>query len=56
MGLYVGQGHPLLHIADPAADATNAQNLSLSGLLGMPFTMEQDFFAGGSKMSTGWTR
>ncbi len=35
---------PLLHIADPAAEAIRAAGLSRVGLLGTAFTMEQAFF------------
>jgi aspartate racemase len=35
---------PLLHIADPTADAIHAQGLTTVGLLGTRFTMEQDFY------------
>lgn len=35
---------PLLHIADPCADAIKAQGLQRIGLLGTRFTMEQDFY------------
>lgn len=35
---------PLLHIADPTAEAIKAQHLSRIGLLGTRFTMEQDFY------------
>lgn len=35
---------PLLHIADPTAEAIKAQQLSRIGLLGTRFTMEQDFY------------
>ncbi|WP_337243679.1 aspartate/glutamate racemase family protein [Luteimonas sp. gir] len=35
---------PLLHIADPTAEAIKAQGLSRVGLLGTRFTMEQDFY------------
>ncbi len=37
---------PLLHIADPTADAIKAKGLSKVGLLGTAFTMEQDFYRG----------
>lgn len=36
---------PLLHIADPTADAISAQGLKTVGLLGTRFTMEQAFYA-----------
>lgn len=35
---------PLLHIADPTAEAIKAAGLSCIGLLGTQFTMEQDFY------------
>jgi aspartate racemase len=35
---------PLLHIADPAAEAIRAAGLSRVGLLGTAFTMEQAFY------------
>jgi len=35
---------PLLHIADPTAEAIQAQGLQKVGLLGTHFTMEQDFY------------
>lgn len=35
---------PLLHIADPTADAIRATGLSTVALLGTRFTMEQDFY------------
>ncbi len=35
---------PLLHIADPCADAIKAQGLQCIGLLGTRFTMEQSFY------------
>jgi len=37
---------PLLHIADPTAEAIKADGLSRVGLLGTAFTMEQDFYRG----------
>jgi len=37
---------PLLHIADPTAEAIKAAGLSRVGLLGTAFTMEQDFYRG----------
>lgn len=39
-------GIPLLHIADPTADAIKAAGLSTVGLLGTAFTMQQDFYKG----------
>lgn len=35
---------PLLHIADPTAEAIRAAGLTRVGLLGTRFTMEQDFY------------
>jgi len=37
---------PLLHIADPTAQAIKAAGLSKVGLLGTAFTMEHDFYRG----------
>ncbi|MGF7156415.1 aspartate/glutamate racemase family protein [Novosphingobium gossypii] len=37
---------PLLHIADPTAEAIKAAGLRKVGLLGTAFTMEQDFYKG----------
>ncbi|RGP39922.1 Aspartate racemase [Altererythrobacter insulae] len=37
---------PLLHIADPTAQAIRAQGLSKVGLLGTAFTMEEQFYRG----------
>jgi aspartate racemase len=37
---------PLLHIADPTAEAIRAQGLTKVGLLGTAFTMEQAFYKG----------
>ena len=37
---------PLLHIADPTAQAIRAQGFARIGLLGTAFTMEQDFYKG----------
>jgi aspartate racemase len=37
---------PLLHIADPTAEAIKAAGLSKVGLLGTAFTMEHDFYRG----------
>lgn len=37
-------GIPLLHIADPTAQAIKSANLSAVGLLGTRFTMEQEFY------------
>lgn len=37
---------PLLHIADPTAQAIKTQNLTKVALLGTKYTMEQDFYKG----------
>lgn len=37
---------PLLHIADPTAEAIQAAGLKRVGLLGTAFTIEQDFYKG----------
>ncbi len=37
---------PLLHIADPTAEAIKASGARTVGLLGTAFTMEQDFYKG----------
>jgi len=37
---------PLLHIADPTAEAVQAAGIGRVGLLGTAFTMEQDFYRG----------
>jgi aspartate racemase len=37
---------PLLHIADPTAEAITQANMRTVGLLGTRFTMEQDFYKG----------
>jgi aspartate racemase len=37
---------PLLHIADPTAEAVKAAGVRTVGLLGTAFTMEQDFYKG----------
>jgi aspartate racemase len=37
---------PLLHIADPTAEAIKTQNLTKIALLGTKYTMEQDFYKG----------
>ena len=37
---------PLLHIADPTAEAIKSQNLTKIALLGTKYTMEQDFYKG----------
>ncbi len=37
---------PLLHIADPTAEAVQAAGIQRIGLLGTAFTMEQDFYRG----------
>lgn len=39
-----GLSIPLLHIADPTADAIRARGLNKVGLLGTRFTMEQEFY------------
>lgn len=39
-----GLGLPLLHLADPTAEAIRQAGLSRVGLLGTRFTMEMDFF------------
>jgi aspartate racemase len=39
-------GIPLLHIADPTAEAIKAAGLKKVGLLGTAFTMEHDFYKG----------
>lgn len=39
-------GLPLLHIADPTAEAIRADGFSRVGLLGTAFTMEQEFYKG----------
>ncbi|MFW5469210.1 aspartate/glutamate racemase family protein [Knoellia sp. CPCC 206435] len=39
-------GAPLLHIADPTADALQADGRTAVALLATRFTMEQDFYAG----------
>ncbi len=39
-------GIPLLHIADPTAQAIRRAGFSRVGLLGTAFTMEQDFYKG----------
>ncbi|MBO9725084.1 MAG: aspartate/glutamate racemase family protein [Novosphingobium sp.] len=41
-----GVSIPLLHIADPTAEAIKAAGLKKVGLLGTAFTMEQDFYKG----------
>jgi aspartate racemase len=41
-----GVSIPLLHIADPTAEAVRKAGLRKVGLLGTKFTMEQDFYAG----------
>ena len=37
---------PLIHIADPTAEAVRAQEIDSVGLLGTRFTMERDFYRG----------
>lgn len=39
-------GIPLLHIADPTAEAIKAAGIHTVGLLGTAFTMEHDFYKG----------
>lgn len=39
-------GVPLLHIADPTAEAIKAAGIHTVGLLGTAFTMEHDFYKG----------
>ena len=39
-------GIPLLHIADPTAEAVKSAGMRTIGLLGTRFTMEQDFYRG----------
>ncbi len=39
-------GVPLLHIADATAEKIRAQKLTVIGLLGTKFTMEEDFYKG----------
>src|SRR5215213_7383218 len=39
-------GIPLLHIADPTAEAITRAKMRTIGLLGTRFTMEQDFYKG----------
>lgn len=41
-----GAGLPLLHIADPTAEAIRADGFTRVGLIGTAFTMEQDFYKG----------
>ncbi|WP_313331178.1 aspartate/glutamate racemase family protein [Sphingobium yanoikuyae] len=41
-----GVSIPLLHIADPTAEAIKSARLRKVGLLGTAFTMEQDFYKG----------
>ncbi|EJL34179.1 aspartate/glutamate racemase family protein [Novosphingobium sp. AP12] len=45
-GVEAGVQIPLLHIADPTAEAIKAAGLKTVGLLGTAFTMEQDFYKG----------
>ncbi|MEQ1736640.1 MAG: aspartate/glutamate racemase family protein [Rhodoglobus sp.] len=40
----VAAGIPILHIADPTADAIIADGIDTVGLLGTRFTMEKDFY------------
>jgi aspartate racemase len=46
---------PLLHIADPTAEAIQAAGLSTVGLLGTRFTMEQEFYRGRLESDFGLT-
>jgi aspartate racemase len=46
---------PLLHIADPTAEAIKAAGISTVGLLGTSFTMEQDFYRGRLERKFGLT-
>ena len=46
---------PLLHIADPTAEALKASGVSTVGLLGTKFTMEQDFYRGRLETKFGLT-
>jgi aspartate racemase len=46
---------PLLHIADPTAQAIKAAGLTRVGLLGTRFTMEQDFYRSRLEQSHGLT-
>ena len=46
---------PLLHIADPTAEAIKAAGISTVGLLGTRFTMEQDFYRGRLEKKFGLT-
>ncbi len=46
---------PLLHIADPTAEAIRAAGLSTVGLLGTSFTMEQVFYRGRLRSRFGLT-
>ncbi len=46
---------PLLHIADPTAEAIKAAGISTVGLLGTSFTMEQDFYRGRLQRKFGLT-
>jgi aspartate racemase len=45
---------PLLHIADATARQLQADGVTRVGLLGTRFTMEQDFYKGGSRSASGW--
>lgn len=44
---------PLLHIADPTAEAVRASGLRRVGLLGTRYTMEQDFYKGRLRENSG---
>jgi aspartate racemase len=46
---------PLLHIADPTAQALKAAGISNVGLLGTRFTMEHDFYRGRLESTFGLT-
>ncbi|MBU4433668.1 MAG: aspartate/glutamate racemase family protein [Alphaproteobacteria bacterium] len=46
---------PLLHIADPTAEAIKAAGLTTVGLLGTAFTMEHDFYRGRLEKTHGLT-
>jgi aspartate racemase len=46
---------PLLHIADPTAQAIRTAGFSTVGLLGTSFTMEQDFYRGRLESKFGLT-
>lgn len=48
-------GVPLIHIADPTADAIKQQGLTTIGLLGTKYTMEQNFYKGRLAAKSGLT-